>query len=141
MSSISILSFSNFFIKRVPFVFEWAMLFSIIQYYILLMFQNDFETEYDVVKKIGEGWFSRVYLTEHRKTRQEVALKAVAIDQRKCNSYDTGGSEDSDDEEEYQQQFNNQVKKEFLREYKNSSLLSSHANILTVYDIVFQVRI
>ena len=40
----------------------------------------DLDSEYDVVQKIGEGWFSRVYLTEHRATREEVALKAIRQD-------------------------------------------------------------
>ncbi len=35
----------------------------------------DLDEEYDIVQKIGEGWFSRVYLTEHRQTRQELVLK------------------------------------------------------------------
>ena len=37
----------------------------------------DFDAEYDIVQKIGEGWFSRVYLTEHRQTREEIVLKAI----------------------------------------------------------------
>ena len=92
-----------------------------------------------MVKKIGEGWFSRVYLTEHRKTRQEVALKAVAIDQRNSNSFGPEGGEESDCEDDNYVQVNNQVKLEFLREYRNACNLSSHANILTAYDIMFQV--
>ena len=92
------------------------------------------------MKKIGEGWFSRVYLTEHRKTRQEVALKAVAIDERNCNSFGTecGGGEESDNEDYLQ--VNNNVKTAFLREYKHGCNLSSHVNILTAYDIMFQVK-
>ena len=103
--------------------------------------QKDFEEEYDVIKKIGEGWFSRVYLTEHRKTRQEVALKAVAIDERNENKYIN--AQDSivgtDDEEDYLY-INEQVKSDFLREYRNSCHLSSHSNILSIYDILFQVK-
>ena len=104
------------------------------------MLQKNFEEEYDVIKKIGEGWFSRVYLTEHRKTRQEVALKAVAIDERNENTFI--GAQDSfagADDEDYLY-INEQVKSEFLREYKNSCSLSSHANILSIYDILFQVK-
>ena len=105
------------------------------------LLQKNFEEEYDVIKKIGEGWFSRVYLTEHRKTRQEVALKAVAIDERNENTF-IGAQESfaGADDEDYLY-INEQVKSEFLREYKNSCSLSSHANILSVYDILFHVNL
>ena len=73
----------------------------------------DLDSEYDVVQKIGEGWFSRVYLTEHRATREEVALKAISA---KTVTAD-----------------------EFLREYQHAYRLSAHKNILTVYDVAFQV--
>ena len=36
--------------------------------------QLDFDKEYDMIQQIGEGWFSRVYLTEHRHTREEVLV-------------------------------------------------------------------
>lgn len=62
---------------------------------------------------ILQGWFSRVYLTEHRQTREEIVLKAI---NKKSVSVD-----------------------DFLREFQNSFLLSAHANVITVYDVVFQV--
>ncbi len=75
-------------------------------------FQIDFERDYDIVQKVGEGWFSRVYLTEHRHTREELVLKAI-------NS-------------------NKVSKEDFLREYHYSNLLSSHPNVLSVLeDVVF----
>ena len=101
--------------------------------------QSEFEDEYDVVKKIGEGWFSKVYLTEHRKTRQEVALKAVAVNQRKCKDFGTEGDDESYDDSESYLEVNSRANVEFLREYRNACSLSSHANILTAYDIIFQV--
>ena len=105
---------------------------NVLYYSVINMLQREFEEEYDVIKKIGEGWFSRIYLAEHRKTRQEVILKAVAIDQ----SNNTGfGSDYGDDSLEV----NEQVKNEFLREYQNACSLSSHANILQVYDTTIQV--
>ena len=73
----------------------------------------DLDSEYDVVQKIGEGWFSRVYLTEHRATREEVALKAISAATVTAD--------------------------EFLREYQHAYRLSAHKNILTVYDVAFQV--
>ena len=76
--------------------------------------QVDLDSEYDVVQKIGEGWFSRVYLTEHRATREEVALKAISAATVTAD--------------------------EFLREYQHAYRLSAHKNILTVYDVAFQVN-
>lgn len=67
------------------------------------------------MQKIGEGWFSRVYLTEHRRTREEFALKAV-------NAKSVSAEE-------------------FLREYHYSNFLSSHANVLSVLeDVVFRAN-
>merc|ERR1719347_910285 len=39
--------------------------------------QVNIHAEYVLVQLIGEGWFSRVYLAEHRHTRDEVVLKAI----------------------------------------------------------------
>merc|ERR1711892_1358177 len=74
--------------------------------------QVNIHAEYDLVQLIGEGWFSRVYLAEHRKTRDEVVLKAI-------NS-------------------NVVTADEFCREYHSSAQLWPHKNILKVYDAVFQ---
>jgi serine/threonine protein kinase len=60
-----------------------------------------------------QGWCSRVYLTEHRHTREEIVLKAI---NKKSVTAD-----------------------DFLREFHNSYLLSAHNNVITVYDVVFQV--
>ena len=40
--------------------------------------QVDIQREYDLVQLIGEGWFSRVYLAEHRGTREEVGTQGLA---------------------------------------------------------------
>jgi len=74
--------------------------------------QVDIHSEYDLVQLIGEGWYSRVYLAEHRTTRDEVVLKAI-------NS-------------------NLVTADEFCREYQSSINLWPHKNILKVYDAVFQ---
>ena len=67
------------------------------------------------VQKIGEGWYSRVYLTEHRSTRHELVLKAV-------NN-------------------KNMSVEEFLREFHHSLMLGAHQNILTVFpDMVFSLE-
>merc|ERR1719300_1658983 len=74
--------------------------------------QVNIHAEFDLVQLIGEGWFSRVYLAEHRNTRDEVVLKAI-------NS-------------------NLVTADEFCREYQSSTMLWPHKNILKVYDAVFQ---
>ena len=66
----------------------------------------DIHSEYDLVQLIGEGWYSRVYLAEHRTTRDEVVLKAI-------NS-------------------NLVTADEFCREYQSSINLWPHKNILKV---------
>ena len=77
--------------------------------------QGEFEEQYDIVQKIGEGWYSRVYLTEHRSTRHELVLKAV-------NN-------------------KNMSVEEFLREFHHSLMLGAHQNILTVFpDMVFSLE-
>ena len=43
----------------------------------LVFLQVDLDKDYDIVQKIGEGWFSRVYLTETRETREEIVIKAI----------------------------------------------------------------
>ena len=70
------------------------------------MCQVDIHSEYDLVQLIGEGWYSRVYLAEHRTTRDEVVLKAI-------NS-------------------NLVTADEFCREYQSSINLWPHKNILKV---------
>ena len=73
-----------------------------------------------------------------------MALKAVAIDERNENNFigaqgsNVGASTDDGDTDYLY--INDQVKSEFLKEYRNSCNLSSHANILTAYDILFQVK-
>lgn len=79
---------------------------------IKFVFQVDIHADYDLVQLIGEGWYSRVYLAEHRTTRDEVVLKAI-------NS-------------------NLVTADEFCREYQSSIGLWPHKNILRVYDAVFQ---
>ncbi|TRY77392.1 hypothetical protein TCAL_00140 [Tigriopus californicus] len=77
-------------------------------------FSIPLKKEYDIVQTIGEGWFSRVYLAEHRETRQEIVLKAI---NSKTVSVD-----------------------DFWREYQHSYLLSAHPNVLTIFDVVFQAK-
>ena len=87
--------------KRCSFSQDFVKYFDI---YVLC--QVDIHSEYDLVQLIGEGWYSRVYLAEHRTTRDEVVLKAI-------NS-------------------NLVTADEFCREYQSSINLWPHKNILKV---------
>ncbi|CAB4060755.1 SBK [Lepeophtheirus salmonis] len=75
----------------------------------------DFDKEFDILQKIGEGWFSRVYLSEYTPTGEELVIKMI-------NSQKV-------------------TYEEFLQEVRYSVLLSSHKNILRIYDgLVFQAK-
>ena len=74
--------------------------------------QLDLVKEYDVLQTLGEGWFAKVLLTEHRRTRAEVVLKAVSKD---------GTS-----------------RREFFREFHYSYYLSPHPAVLKTYDVAFE---
>ena len=92
---------------------SWFLTYHISVYH--FYFQGEFEEQYDIVQKIGEGWYSRVYLTEHRSTHHELVLKAV-------NN-------------------KNMSVEEFLREFHHSLMLGAHQNILTVFpDMVFSLE-
>ncbi|ODN06365.1 Serine/threonine-protein kinase SBK1 [Orchesella cincta] len=40
----------------------------------------DLEREFDLLQEVGEGWYAKVFLVEHRKTRSEIVLKALHKD-------------------------------------------------------------
>lgn len=72
----------------------------------------DLFSEYDVLQTLGQGWFAKVLLTEHRRTRAEVVLKAISKD---------GTS-----------------RREFFREFHYSYYLSPHPSVLKTYDVAFE---
>ena len=74
--------------------------------------QVDVVKEYDVLQTLGEGWFAKVLLTEHRRTRAEVVLKAVTKDSTS--------------------------RREFFREFHYSYYLSPHPAALNTYDVAFE---
>lgn len=74
--------------------------------------QVDLLREYDVLQTLGQGWFAKVLLTEHRRTRAEVVLKAVSKDATS--------------------------RREFFREFHYSYYLSPHPNVLKTYDVAFE---
>ena len=91
------------------------------------------------MQKIGEGWFSKVYLCEHRPTRQELVLKAVNISDNKGCSCSKDHQVASDNEVVGGDRCCVINSQDFLREYQNSCLLSSHAHVINVYDVIFRL--
>jgi serine/threonine-protein kinase SBK len=45
-----------------------------------LISQLNLEKEFDVLQEVGEGWFAKIFLVEHRESRSELVLKAVHKD-------------------------------------------------------------
>ncbi|XP_011882495.1 PREDICTED: serine/threonine-protein kinase KIN4 isoform X2 [Vollenhovia emeryi] len=68
--------------------------------------------EFELEKIVGEGWFGKILLTEHRSTQTEMVLKALP------KAY-TGVSD-------------------FFREFHYGLHLSAHRNIITTYDVAFE---
>ncbi|CAG0900643.1 unnamed protein product [Cyprideis torosa] len=74
----------------------------------------DFDEEYEILQRIGEGCFARLFLVEHRKTGAEVVLKVV----HKSTTHAA----------------------DFFREFHYAYYLSPHQNILNTYDVAFQAK-
>ncbi|XP_076752885.1 uncharacterized protein LOC143424608 [Xylocopa sonorina] len=68
--------------------------------------------EFDILQIVGEGWFGKILLTEHRSTQTEMVLKAQP------KAY-TGISD-------------------FFREFHYGLHLAAHRNIITTYDVAFE---
>nr|XP_003699751.1 PREDICTED: serine/threonine-protein kinase Nek3 isoform X2 [Megachile rotundata]XP_012143670.1 PREDICTED: serine/threonine-protein kinase Nek3 isoform X2 [Megachile rotundata] len=68
--------------------------------------------EFDILQIVGEGWFGKILLTEHRSTQTEMVLKALP------KAY-TGISD-------------------FFREFHYGLHLAAHRNIITTYDVAFE---
>ncbi|XP_043260479.1 uncharacterized protein LOC122402033 [Colletes gigas] len=68
--------------------------------------------EFDILQIVGEGWFGKILLTEHRSTQTEMVLKALP------KAY-TGITD-------------------FFREFHYGLHLAAHKNIITTYDVAFE---
>ncbi|XP_043283935.1 putative serine/threonine-protein kinase YPL150W [Venturia canescens] len=68
--------------------------------------------EFDILQIVGEGWFGKILLTEHRSTQTEMVLKALP----KAYTSIT----------------------DFYREFHYGLHLSAHRNIITTYDVAFE---
>ncbi|XP_050429567.1 serine/threonine-protein kinase meng-po isoform X2 [Adelges cooleyi] len=67
---------------------------------------------FDIVQIVGEGWFGKILLVEHRGTDNEMVLKALPK--------------------------NYIAVKDFYREFHYSYHLSAHRNIVSTFDVAFQ---
>ena len=68
--------------------------------------------EFDILQIVGEGWFGKILLTDHRSTQTEMVLKALP------KAYTSIS--------------------EFFREFHYGLHLSAHRNIVTTYDVAFE---
>lgn len=74
--------------------------------------QVDLIETFDIVQIVGEGWFGKILLVEHRGTDNEMVLKALPK--------------------------NYTAVRDFYREFHFSYHLSSHRNIVSTFDVAFQ---
>ncbi|CAG7726137.1 unnamed protein product [Allacma fusca] len=73
------------------------------------------EGEFDILQEVGEGWFAKVFLVEHRKSRSELVLKAIHRDSTS--------------------------KKDLIREFHysyNLAVLNNSKVIVRTFDILFE---
>ncbi|XP_018397326.1 PREDICTED: fatty acyl-CoA synthetase and RNA processing-associated kinase 1 [Cyphomyrmex costatus] len=68
--------------------------------------------EFDILQIVGEGWFGKILLTEHRSTQTEMVLKALPKPYTSIS--------------------------DFFREFHYGLHLSAHRNIITTYDVAFE---
>ncbi|KAF7991345.1 hypothetical protein HCN44_002907 [Aphidius gifuensis] len=74
--------------------------------------QVNLAEEFDILQIVGEGWFGKILLTEHKSTQTEMVLKALP----KAYIPIT----------------------DFYREFHYGLHLSPHRNIITTYDVAFE---
>ncbi|XP_049956820.1 serine/threonine-protein kinase meng-po [Schistocerca serialis cubense] len=68
--------------------------------------------EFDILQIVGEGWFGKILLVEHRATDTEMVLKALPKPYTAL--------------------------RDFFREFHYGLHLSAHRNIITTYDVAFE---
>lgn len=80
--------------------------------FICVFFQIQLIDEFDILQIVGEGWFGKILLVEHRASHTEMVLKAVP------KPY--------------------VALKDFYREFHYGLHLGIHRNIVTTYDVAFE---
>lgn len=68
--------------------------------------------EFDILQIVGEGWFGKILLVEHRASDTEIVLKALPKPYVSI--------------------------RDFYREFHYSLHLSAHKNIVTTFDVAFE---
>lgn len=68
--------------------------------------------EFDILQIVGEGWFGKILLVEHKGTDTEMVLKALPKPYTSL--------------------------KDFYREFHYGLHLSAHKNIISTYDVAFE---
>lgn len=68
--------------------------------------------EFDIVQIVGEGWFGKILLVEHKNTDTEMVLKALPKPYVSIQ--------------------------DFYREFHYGLCLGQHKNIVTTYDVAFE---
>lgn len=68
--------------------------------------------EFDILQIVGEGWFGKILLVEHKATDTEMVLKALPKPYTAL--------------------------KDFYREFHYGLHLGVHKNIITAYDVAFE---
>lgn len=75
-------------------------------------FQVNLADEFDILQIVGEGWFGKILLVEHKATDTEMVLKALPKPYTSI--------------------------KDFYREFHYGLHLGVHKNIITAYDVAFE---
>lgn len=75
-------------------------------------FQVNLSDEFDILQIVGEGWFGKILLVEHRATDREMVLKALPKPYVSL--------------------------RDFYREFHYGLHLGAHKNIVTTYDVAFE---
>lgn len=78
----------------------------------LTVFQVCLTEEFDILQIVGEGWFGKILLTEHRATATEMVLKALPKPYVSLE--------------------------DFYREFHYGLHLGVHRNIISTYDVAFE---
>lgn len=104
----------EFELEKVEFFFRIALLQNIFNLHIFVLMhkQVNLADEFDILQIVGEGWFGKILLVEHRATDTEMVLKALPKPYVSL--------------------------RDFYREFHYGLHLGVHKNIVTTYDVAFE---
>lgn len=88
---------------------DYCFLFNLL---LIFLLQVNLGDEFDILQIVGEGWFGKILLVEHKATDTEMVLKALPKPYTSL--------------------------KDFYREFHYGLHLSAHKNIITTYDVSFE---